>query len=324
MILLAGIGGFAAFGMQHRSPLQGDSGRLLPEPPDSLPPDLAAVLTRAGSVTWPVALATLFGLASRGVIRIDEIDGGSVFRKQDFAITPHRSVTSLRPSERALYDLLFSSRKGSRTMLKFSELGGAIALSRSWKTFAGAVKDELREQHIFDEERGRIRRRGTIVGIFVAVSGLVLLIAAVPFVKDYGGASLMIGVATAIVGVVGISIAQSLTPLTDEAIRRASLWREVGHGRRGICAGAASRCGVWRRGRVGQRPREERRDGRPCLDGRVAARGRGQPYGRHHRDVVVKPCRWRTSGSQCGRCVGWCGGRWFERRRIRTPWGLGA
>lgn len=228
MILLAGVFGFVVFGLNHRSSVQHDAGQRRAEPPDALPASLGSALAQSGTATWPSALATLFDLASRRIVRIEEVEGGSIFRKRDFVVKPGTMSASLRPSERALYDLLFIGKSGPRTSLKFSELASIVTSGRRWKTFTSAVRGELRQHGFFDEARKRTRNVTTAAGAFTAVAGLGLLLAAVPFLDEYGHATLFIGIATGVAGLVGLAVGQSLTPLTDEALRRKGRWQAYG------------------------------------------------------------------------------------------------
>ncbi len=228
MILLAGVGGFLVFALNHRSPVRHDRHQRRAEPPDALPASLGAALTQSGTAGWPSALATLFHLAGRDIVRIEEVPGGSVFRKRDFVVTPGNPSALVRPSERALYDLLFVGKSGPRTSLKFSDLSRIMASGRRWKTFTSAVTDELTQQGFFDAARQRTRNVTTAAGAFTAFAGLGLLIAAVPFLDVYGHAAIFIGIATGIAGLVGLGVGQSLTPLTDEALRRKGQWEAYG------------------------------------------------------------------------------------------------
>ena len=228
MILLAGVGGFITFGLNHRSSVRHDRQQRRTEPPDTLPASLGAALTQSGTAGWPSALATLFHLASRNIIRIEEVEGGSFFRKRDFVVKPGTPSASLRPSERALYDLLFIGKSGPRTSLKFSEMARIVTSTRRWKTFTSAVKDELAQHGFFDDARKRTRNATTAAGAITAMAGLGLLLAAVPFLDEYGPAALAIGIATGLAGLVGLAVGQSLTPLTDEALRRRDQWEAYG------------------------------------------------------------------------------------------------
>jgi hypothetical protein len=208
--------------------------------PDNLPVNLGAALARRGTPAWADALATIMDLAARDVVRIEEIPGGNVFRKRDFAIAPHGPVNALRPSERVLHDLLFTTKSGPRPTVKFSELGKVFGATARWKAYAKAVEAEIRQRGFYDREREQTRNRVTMTGIVGIVCGFAGLIAAVPFIKEFGGASLAIGISLLAVGITGVGVGQSLTPLTDDAERRSGAWQAYGRHLKGLAKTAGT------------------------------------------------------------------------------------
>ncbi len=228
MLLFAGVGGFVVFGLNHRSHARHDRSLVLPAPPDTLPPNLGAAITRRGRAMWSDAFATLMTLAERQVVRIEQASGASLFKKPDFTVTPGSPAKALRPSEQAIYTLLFTHKGNPRSSVKFSELGRVFGSTSRWKTYSKAVEAELRDHGFFDREREHVRSRVTVAGVVTLIAGFIGLVAAVPFVKEFGGATLSFGIALIIAGFTGIITGQSLTPLTDEAERRAGQWLAYG------------------------------------------------------------------------------------------------
>jgi hypothetical protein len=225
MIALLGLGGFAVFGLNHRSSMRADGESRQVEPPDALPAVLAAVLAKSGSVKWDAALATILDLARREVVDIEEQAPGGLFSTRDFRITARGNHRSLRPFEQVLYDLLFTTNAGPRPSVTFSELGKIFGSSSRWKQFAAAVTSDLRIAGVYDPERERARHAATRVAVAIVVLAIVGLIATVPFIDENGGASLIMAVAALVVGLVGIGVAQSLTPFTEGAVQRAHQWQ---------------------------------------------------------------------------------------------------
>jgi hypothetical protein len=252
MILLAGVGGFVVFSLRQRSPIHDDfaTGR---DPrahalasPDDLPSALGAALTQRGTATWATGLATMFGLAARGVLRIEETPGG-VLRKRDFVVTAPGPTKSLRPFERAFCELLFTSGGEPRRSVRFSEFGRIFGSLRRWKTFAKTVTAELRHLGLIDEERERTKSRGTVVALCFIGMAFVSFFATIPFVDEWGGPPLMIGAAFMVVGIAGLILSQSISSFTDDAQRRAGAWhaygralKELSHNANGPAATARS------------------------------------------------------------------------------------
>ena len=105
------------------------------EPPSDLPPAIAGVLNGSGaSPSWANALATLFDLADRGILTIEEIEKQSRFSGQDFNVVLLKEPGSLRPHEQGLLNLLFETKEGRQTAVKLSKLSSAVTGSQ-WKKF---------------------------------------------------------------------------------------------------------------------------------------------------------------------------------------------
>lgn len=86
VILVAGIMGAVVLWRSHQPQLK-KSTAVYYEPPTNLPPAIAGVLNGSGaSPSWSNALATLFDLADRGVLSIEELEKKSVFSGKDFNI----------------------------------------------------------------------------------------------------------------------------------------------------------------------------------------------------------------------------------------------
>jgi hypothetical protein len=227
MILLAGVGGFVAFYLNHRLPVRAERQAPVSTPPDALPIPLGAALARGGGATWSTGLATMFDLAARGVLLIEEIPG-SFLRKRDFEVSRRSTSISLRPSERAFCQLLFKGRDTPGLAVKFSEFARIFRSPRRWRTFPAAVTAELRQLGFIDEDRERAKSRATVVALSVLGLGLVSFCATIPFVNTQGGPPLMIGGAFMLTGIVGLIMTQSVSSLTDEARRRAGRWLAYG------------------------------------------------------------------------------------------------
>jgi hypothetical protein len=224
MLLIAGIGTFVVFGLNHRSHARGDARQVLTTPPDTLPANLGAALTRRGRAAWSDAFATIMTLAERGVVRIEQSSGSNFLKRADFVVAPNGPAKALRPSEQAIWAVLFTHKGSQRESVKFSELGRVFGSTSRWKTYSKAVEAELRAHGFYDREREQTRTRVTVAGIVTLAAGFLGLIAAVPFVNEYGGATLSIGIALFATGITGLITGQSLTPLTDEGERRAGQW----------------------------------------------------------------------------------------------------
>jgi len=95
---------------------------------------------------WPNALATLFDLARRGVLRIEESPERKWYRPRDFNIVLSEQAVGLRPHELGLLELLFATGTGPAASVspstelrtRISEVGRR--LTGLWELFAEPLK----------------------------------------------------------------------------------------------------------------------------------------------------------------------------------------
>lgn len=229
LILLAGLGAFLVFGLNHRVDLSGDREERQTTPPDSLPAGLAGVLTHSRAApSWRHVLGTLFDLAGRGVVRIEATPAPGRFRKPEFVVTPGATPHKLAMHEQALMGLLFTTKTGSRPRVRFSEMGRIFASSRRWKRLRTAMSADLRLAGVFDGDRERLGGRVASLGVVITVLGVVGLPLAVVFRETLGDAVFLLPVSVLLVGIAGIAAGAVLSPLSDEGIRRARGWTAYG------------------------------------------------------------------------------------------------
>ena len=188
-------------------------------PPDALAPGLAGPLLSNGRTTLEHAMGTVFSLAQRGVVAIDEARGR--FGVQDFTITHRRSNGPLAPHEQALLATLFDARHPEQTTL-----GSARnRVARRLRPFGVAVRQELAEAGLLDPDRQQVRTRYVRIGsVFLILAGLTVPVAAF-FVNRFAGWPMLLPAGLAIVGVASFIFAGSVTPLSNEGVRRAARWR---------------------------------------------------------------------------------------------------
>ena len=235
LLLLTGAGGFVFFALNHRMPTAGDRDGRQAAPPDDLSPALAGALTRAGaSPAWADALAALFDLARRGVIRIDALPATGVFKKHDFQVTAGPAPRTLAAHERTLLELLFTSKSGHRPTVTFSGLSRIFASAGRWKRFRSSVADDLRAAHLLDPERERTRGRLTILGVAIMLFSIVGFALSAVFMDQAGEAVLALPIAILVSGIVGLATGASLSPLSDEGHGRAQRWKAFGRHMGGV------------------------------------------------------------------------------------------
>ncbi len=216
--------GLLLFWSRYRRESFAPGGALLPNrPPDDLPPAIAGALN-GSSPAWPNALATLFDLAQRGVIQIDEIPGRGWFKSRDFALQLLAEPKGLRPHEQALLALLFESKKGKRTTIKMSEV--ARNVQGRWKIFGDTLKQEMLDLRLLDPVRQKARRGLNIASGVLISFGAVASIGGLFLVNDLGGWFELIPLSVVGAAVVGFVLASEVSPLSEEGARRAAQWQD--------------------------------------------------------------------------------------------------
>ncbi len=230
---------FAAARPYHR-PAVARAEQLLHKPPNELPPALAASLTgdATASVGWPHALGTLFDLAGRGLITIEETVEKKWYNNAEFTLTYHPQAANLRPHEQELLDLLFTDKSGTpQTNVTSTEMGKLVTSSR-WKRYTDRVKEELRQGGFVDKATEDGRNRVMIWGVAVMLFAFPLFIAAFLLSSLFGYWSLLLVAAVFTVGLILTLSGVSISTMSAAGAQQAAAWepfkrflREVSRGK---------------------------------------------------------------------------------------------
>lgn len=195
--------------------------------PSQLAPALAGAINGHGAdATWPNALGTLFDLADRGILVIDEIDESKWYRKHDFMIEQVERYPQAKPHERALLDLLFAEKKkeGRSQSIRFSEVSGRVTGKR-WEAFTKSVQEELKALGYYSPERKRQRNLVMSIGVIPALLSILFIVLAVAQQERFGDWPLSMLVALMAAGIIWLLVGNSLRPLTDEGLRISADWQ---------------------------------------------------------------------------------------------------
>ena len=225
VILVAGsIGAFGVWRMHQPQTVKGTA--VIYEPPNDLPPAIAGVLNGYGvKPAWPNALATLFDLAERGILSIEEIEGQKWFQGRDFSIVQQNVPSGLRPHEQGLLDLLFDSKKGRQTAVKLSKLNGVVS-GKQWKKFSEPLEAEVKAAGYIDKTR-QTRRQWVMGGsiIFLTLGILVLVGIPIGLINNFGPWPVAVAFSFFILFGIWMIVGNGLTILTDEAKAMADEWQ---------------------------------------------------------------------------------------------------
>ena len=201
--------------------------------PRAIPPALAAKLT-GSSVPF---LGTLFDLARRGLLRIEE--GPKKWGGRTFDVIRQPISERMQSHEQVFLDALF--KKNERVAL--SEIA-SLAYNGQ---FSQALDQELTMAGLRDAERSSRRGRFLVASILGLVLGLAamgggflivgFLSEAQPAAVMIGAILLGVGAAACSVGFLGLIVAALISTLSDEGAQQASAWNSFAGYLRNITRG---------------------------------------------------------------------------------------
>ena len=189
-------------------------------PPDPLPPAIAGTLLTNGSPRLEHAMAGLFSLAERGIVRIDEQPRRLGQRQFAIARAPKTEPTS--PYDERLLEILFSPEAHDGPV----SLGKARnRLVRRFRTFKTALEPAMASAGLLDPDRQAVRRRFMQVaaGLLIAAGAAAIALSFV--VGRFGPSLMLIPAALGLVGVAALICFAAHTPLSNDGVRRANEWR---------------------------------------------------------------------------------------------------
>lgn len=224
LIVVAGLVGAVMLWRNHQPQVK-KSTAVYYEPPTNLPPAIAGVLNGSGaSPSWSNALATLFDLADRGILSIEELEKKSIFSGQDFEIVLLEEPGDLRPHENGLLRLLFETKGQRHKSVQLSKLGSAVTGSQ-WKKFTEPLEMEIKAAGYIDAER-KSRRTRVMAGSFVfLILAVLIMILTALFENVFGLWPMLLALSFFILFITLIIVSSTLTILTDEAKLMANEWQ---------------------------------------------------------------------------------------------------
>ena len=203
-------------------------------PPDEIAPALVAVLLGRGSA----GLATLFDLARRGFLRVEE--GKRTWGGRSFQVHVQPITTSLLPHERGFVQALFESGKRFEYSIPLNQV--ATRLGANSALYIRAVEEELLDLGWLDAERQTRRGQLQSLSLLGLLTGMPLfLIGALAGSSafsqfDWGlpvGAALMGGglalSGLGMIGMIGVGVSSSIS---NTGLHQAAEWRAFAAGLR--------------------------------------------------------------------------------------------
>jgi len=193
-----------------------------PYPPDDLSPALGGVVAANGRPSLEHAMAALFALADRGDIEIRESRRG-VFSQRVFELTRRPSHAAVVPYEQQILDVAFGHSPSPGDTTSLSQARNRLV--RRFRKVAAEMQQALASAGLLDQARSAIRKRyhtAAVVTLIVAVLSLIM----VPLlIENYGPWPLVFSVALFVVALASLIFGATITPLSNEGVRRGHRWR---------------------------------------------------------------------------------------------------
>ncbi|MBA2285087.1 MAG: DUF2207 domain-containing protein [Ktedonobacteraceae bacterium] len=226
ILFLLGMFGFIWYYRRHRrrSPIIMNTVQGQGEPPNEFPPAIAsALVSPTGAPTWASALATVFNLASRGVMRISDNEVSKKwYQSRDFTIQQQAMPSNLRPYEVGLLQALFPDPQAP--WVQVSRITSVY--TKQSKLFTEPVKQDMIALGLFDAERQRIRGRLGMATLLVFVVALLAGAVALGFGLATGmWPFVFLPVGLALSCMAGLIVWSMYSPLSDEGAQAAAYWK---------------------------------------------------------------------------------------------------
>lgn len=161
-------------------------------------------------------------LAQCSVRRIDEAER-KWFRSRDFVVTRRAQPADLRPHELGLLDLLFTTKKGTTSEVKFSEV--ASRASTQLKRFSKPLEEELVAAGLFDPARMRARSGYYVAGVVLIFLSLVAVALAIIFMNRFDGWPLLIVLSLFLLSMTAIVMGAAFSPLMPRGAELRAQWQ---------------------------------------------------------------------------------------------------
>ncbi|AZI44178.1 DUF2207 domain-containing protein [Deinococcus psychrotolerans] len=243
LLLIGGLAWMWTYQRRHSAVSVSVSGSVT-TPPSALPPALAGALVSGGTLNWNHLQGTLYRLAERGVLVIEQqsdVDKGS---KPEFAIRLLDQKAELAPHERGLIDMLFAGESSAQSALKqpsvkLSQVSQKTQ-GRGWKLFTVPLQSELGRAGFISEERQSERNTLIYLSIALLVLGALGMLLTAIWGGPLGYAPFTVAIAVVVLGLAGSLLGLSMKSLSDNGAHSAASWQAFRDHLKAVTRGDAS------------------------------------------------------------------------------------
>ncbi len=217
------------------------------QPPSELAPALAGRLLSMSHPTGRLVMATLFDLAARGAVRIDETPKRRLGR--DFQVNLLRPELATLRHEHFVLDMLFA--KGRE--IRLSKVGSKLIQNSNG--FERTVIEGMVSIGLVDPERHRVRNRIMRWGVVLLLVGMGAFLGGVAWISWISrgevwdvllAAAVVVGAGAGIflASIVGLILFSLASSLTSQGIADESQWRAFGRHLQAVAKGREPETGT--------------------------------------------------------------------------------
>lgn len=219
-VLLAGL-----WYTRGRDPEVGLVADIIAEPPDDLRPGAAGTLIDEETHTRDV-IATMFDLAKRGVIRLDETqtEGFIGFGRQTrYILTLQEHSEELMGYERVLLDAIFGPNAEAGTSVPMEQVRRTFAVRAD--TIHNGFYNELVQHEYFDASPEQTRQRARMLGCGGPIVAAVVIFLVIFFTGASSGFIVLPILAAVVLYLVGRKVATNMPRKSLKGAEAAAKWR---------------------------------------------------------------------------------------------------
>jgi hypothetical protein len=224
-LLILGIGaaGMAAVWRRHSARVDG-KGTVM-APPSDLAPALAGALLTRGEPRWDHAQATIYHLAARGVLNIEELPEKKWRQKHAFALNLIDEEADLAPHEEGALEMLFGKKGDRELTVKFSEVRRKVTY-RGWNIYKQPLKAEMEAAGFFSKSGQRAQKALVGVGILAFLLGIIGILTTPVWASTLGGGLWAVIIAVILLSVASIILGRTIVPLSAAGAETAERWKQ--------------------------------------------------------------------------------------------------
>lgn len=230
--VLTVLGVFLALRLKrrYRKPIPQNIASVNRLPNENIPPALAGFLIYEGHTTgygWDMPLGTLFDLAKRDIITVEEVDAKSWFQKTEYHLHLNKDPHSLKLQnhERVLIEALFNNKGTFTSSTTMTEVQNNIY--ELVTQFSQALELDAAAMGYIDEDQKKGQNAfmnwGAILMVSSLVLGLLILFLAVKQIVGFW--ILLLAGSILLTGIAFMITSATISPLSEKGCNEAAMWQ---------------------------------------------------------------------------------------------------